>query len=488
MQTDYQFAIIGAGFAGIIAALRLKNSGRDSFIIFEGSTEIGGTWRDNHYPGCACDVPSVVYSIANEPNPNWTEFFPAQAEILAYMKSVVSKHDLAQKIQFETYIREMEFVEEKGYWKLTDKNGKITTARMVFSGAGPLNRPQLPSIKGIENFKGKNFHSSEWQHDYELKGKKVAIIGTGASSVQIVPTIAHEVSELIVFQRTAAWIASRGNRKISNIEKTIFRNFPFLQQIIREIIFILMEIRGRLFTGNKFVHGAFTRMFLKKLAKEVHNPEIRQKLTPNYKAGCKRILNSDDYLPTFNRENVHLVTENISEITENEIITNEGEKYKVDCIVWATGFDAAQIRTQNKIFGLNKRELFSEWLQNGMEAHKGTTISGFPNLFFILGPNTGLRHSSMLHIMESQLNYAMQMIQKLEKKAENAFFNVKAQAQKAYNVHLQELFKTTVWVSGCKSWYIDDGGRNTVLYPRLSVHFRKTTKHFDEENYELRNN
>lgn len=487
MQTDYQCAIIGAGFAGIIAALRLKKSGRNSFVIFEGANELGGTWRDNHYPGCACDVPSIVYSIDNEPNPNWTEFFPHHAEILAYMKMVVQRNDLEKQIQFETYICEAQFIVEKGYWQLTDKKGKITTARMVFFGAGPLNRAQIPLIKGVEKFKGKSFHSSEWEHEYDLKGKKVAIIGTGASAIQIVPSIAEKVSELLVFQRTAAWIANRGNRKISNIEKSIFNHFPIVQRIAREVIYGIMEVRGKLFTGNKWIHAHIKRNCLRKLKKEVQNPETRQKLTPHYELGCKRILNSDDYLPTFNRPNVHLITENIVEITENEIITNDGKKHEINCIVWATGFDAAQIRTKNKILGLNQRELFSEWLEKGMEAHKGTTIAGFPNLFFILGPNTGLGHSSMLHIMESQMNYAMQFIEKLENEAENAFLDVSAEAQTAYNVEVQRLFKDTVWVSGCKSWYIDEKGRNTVLYPRLATHFRKNTQRFDGENYVLGN-
>lgn len=485
MNADHQIAIIGAGFSGIVAALRLKASGRNDFIILEQASEIGGTWRDNTYPGCACDVPSNLYSIENQPNPNWSEMYAPQGEILTYMKQVIEKNDLSKHIRYnmEAYI--CEFLTENAFWKITDRKGVSLTAQIVIFGAGPLNRPHTPDIKGLADFTGKIIHSGKWDKSYDLTGKKVAVIGTGASAIQIVPTIAPIISEMTVFQRNAAWIDDRNNRYVSNLEKKIFSYFPFLQKITREILYWAVEARGTFFVGNKLAHKYITWRCLQKLKREIPDPELRQKLTPTYKLGCKRVLTSDDYYPTFGRKNVHLVTEKITEITENEVITEDRKGCKVDTIILATGFSAAEIHTDRQIKGLNQRELFSEWLTTGMQAYKGTCVSGYPNFLFILGPNTGLGHSSMIHIMESQMNYVMQYIETLEKKGKSAYFDIKAAIQSAHNTEIQHLFKDTVWASGCKSWYINSQGKNTILYPRLTLEFRKNLRKFNPQNFDF---
>lgn len=484
MQPDFQTGVIGAGFAGLIAALRLQKSGRNSFVIFEKAAEIGGTWRDNAYPGCACDVPSLLYSITTEPNPDWTRLYSSQPEIWEYMKNVVRKNHLEQHIRFNAEIVRCEFIEREGFWQLTDQHGNITTVRMIIAGLGPFNRPRWPDLKGLDSFQGHKLHSARWDKNYALKGKRVAVIGTGASAVQIVPTIAPEVAQLTVFQRTAAWVTDRFDREIPPALRKLFHRFPLLQKFLRARLYSFLEFRGKLFIGNAPLYNFFTKLSLKKLAKEVHDPELRRKLTPPYKYGCKRILVSDDYWPAFNRSNVFLETAGIAEITPNAIRTNDGKAYEVDAIVMATGFEVAEVTTDMKIIGRNGRELFSEWRQTSMQAHRSITVSGFPNFAYLLGPNAGLGHSSVLLIMEMQMNYILDYIALLETKSEKAYLDVKATRQQAYNENLQRQFNGTVWASGCKSWYANSQGKITTLYPRLLRQFRRETARIDANEYD----
>ncbi|MCY7375135.1 MAG: NAD(P)/FAD-dependent oxidoreductase [Pyrinomonadaceae bacterium] len=476
MKPDFQVGIVGAGFAGIIAALRLQKSKRDSFVIFERAQEVGGTWRDNIYPGCACDVPSNLYSISFEPNPNWKQMYSPQAEILEYLKTVVRKNNIESRIRYDSDIVRFEFVEKYGWWKLTDRRDETTIVRTVILAVGPFNRPQLPDIRGIETFQGKTLHSARWESNYDLKGKRVAVVGTGASAVQIVPAIASDVSHLTIFQRTAAWISERMDADVPLTKQRRYQKLPLLQSLKRGLLYWFLEFRGLLFTGNERINRFFHKLSLQKLEREVDNPETRRKLTPDYKLGCKRILSSDDYLPTFNRENVNLETDRIAEITPEGILTAAGTLHKLDTIIFATGFEVADFTTDAQLFGRNGRELFTEWREKGLEAYKGTTVSGYPNLAFILGPNTGLGHSSMIHVMESQMNYILKYLDLLEKKGENAFLDLKSEVQKSYNQKIHEQFQTTVWASGCNSWYLNRAGRNTTLYPRLTARFRRETE------------
>ena len=485
MELDYQYGIIGAGFGGLIAALRLKESNRNSFVIFEKANELGGTWRDNIYPGCACDVPSPLYSIASEPNSKWSRLFSPQPEILSYLKDVSIKNNIEKHINYNSEIVAMEYIENHGCWKMEAANGKITHVKMVIMALGPLSRPIIPPLKRIELFEGKQFHSSQWDLQYNLKGKKVAVIGTGASAIQFVPQIAPIVEQLTVFQRSAAWIADRMDRSFSKEEQKGFAKVPSTQKALREFIYWLLEFRGRLFMGNKIIYNLIEKLALKKLDKEVKDPITRKKLTPDYKLGCKRVLSSDDYLPTFNRENVALITDGIKEITKNGIITKDDNLFPVDTIIFGTGFEAAEFSTTAKFIGLNKQNLFDTWREESMQAFKGTTIAGFPNLAIILGPNTGLGHTSVVHMMESQMNYIMDYIAKLEKSDKKISINIKKQTQDKYNQKIQSQFKGTVWASGCKSWYLDSNGRNTTLYPQLTTKFREELKKVDWEDYEL---
>jgi cation diffusion facilitator CzcD-associated flavoprotein CzcO len=484
VKADFQVGIVGAGFSGIVVALRLKQSNRNSFVILEQAASPGGTWRDNTYPGCACDVPSNLYSISTAPNPNWSQAYSSQAEILTYLKRVIVDHQLESHIRYNSDVITLEFLESEGIWRITDRAGKTVTVRSVILGMGPFSRPSWPAIPGLETFTGKRLHTARWDHSIDLSGKRVGIIGTGASAVQIVPEIVSSVSHLTVFQRSAAWIGDRMNREIPSIKQEQYERLPWLQALERNVLYWVMELRGTLFTGNKTIHNFVKSTSLKKLEREVPDPELRRKLTPNYEFGCKRILSSDDYLPCFSRKNVTLETDAILEVTPNGIRTANAQ-HEFDVLICATGFEVASISNDMRIIGLNGRELLSEWRERGtMEAYKGSSISGFPNLNFMLGPNTGLGHSSMISIMEAQANYIMAYTELLEQNA-NAYLDVKPEIQREHNAQLQTQFVGTVWASGCKSWYINSSGKNTTLYPRLVQAFRNRTRDVNSLEYEL---
>jgi cation diffusion facilitator CzcD-associated flavoprotein CzcO len=484
MKHDYQIGIVGAGFAGLVAALRLKKSGRHSFVIFERAGEIGGTWRDNVYPGCACDVASPLYSFAQALNPDWNNLFSSQPEILAYMKEVVKENGLQEHIRFHTDVVEASFQKGSGGWILTVRAGNQVTVSVLILGTGPLNRPYLPEFPDLAAYQGKVFHSSQWDTSYDLQGKRVGVIGTGASAIQIIPSIAPLVSHLTVFQRTPAWVAPRKDRKITEAEKQRFRRFPFLLKWQRESIYWLNELVGLGFIGNNSINNIMRRVALRRLARQVKNPETRRRLTPNYKIGCKRILTSNNYYPVFNRQNVTLVTEPIEQFTAEGVVAGS-KQHQLDAVVFATGFVAADIDLYLKVIGLEGRNLIDKWKETGAEAYLGTTVTGYPNLCFLLGPNTGLGSNSVVHMMESQMAYIMQYIACLEKAGNGASLDVQPGVQKSYNEDLQQQFQGTVWSSGCKSWYLNAAGKNTTLYPRLSATFRKQTKHFSVAAYQL---
>jgi cation diffusion facilitator CzcD-associated flavoprotein CzcO len=485
IEPEYQVGIVGAGFSGVIAALRLKHAGRDSFVIFERAERVGGTWRDNTYPGCACDVPSLLYSISFAPKPDWSRMYGGQAEILSYLEDVVRTNDLGRHIRFSSEIVQFEFLEDSGVWRLTDRAGRSTTVRSVIVGTGPFNRPKKPAIPGADAFRGAAMHSARWDASVELSGKRVAVIGTGASAIQIVPSIAPEVAHLTVFQRSAAWIGDRMDTDVPESYKRVFRRYPWLQRLARSALYRFLEIRGRLFIGDRRLHRSNHEASLKKLEREVRDPELRRKLTPTYAFGCKRILSSDDYLPCFNRENVSLETDPINQITERGIRTNNGTEHELDVIIYATGFEVADYDVDAKILGLNGRELIAEWRKNGLAAYRGASVAGYPNLNFMLGPNTGLGHSSMIVVMEAQMNYIMDYLRLLERGGEGAYLDLKPEVQRAHNDRLQQQFVGTVWAAGCNSWYENKNGKITTLYPRLLDDFRFHTRRVAAGEYTL---
>lgn len=485
MKPDVDVAIIGAGFAGLGAAIRLKQRGNTSFVLFERAGEVGGTWRDNVYPGCACDVPSHLYSLSFAPNPNWSRMYSPQPEILDYLKNVVDQYDLKPAIRYNTEIVHTVFSEETACWTLTDRDGNTLTARVVVGAIGPLNRPSLPKLPGLDTFAGPAFHSANWDHSCDLTGKRVAIIGTGASAIQIVPAIAPQVQQLTIFQRTAPYVTPRLDRAVSPLEQRLFRRLPILQKAYRSVIYWFNELRGLSFLGNETFSKFGTKQAIKHLEAAISDPELRRKATPNYKLGCKRVLVSDDYYPALTRPNVELVTDRIAEVTPNAIIDKTGRAHPVDVLIFSTGFVAADIICDLHIIGRNDRNLFDEWLVTGPEAHHGITASGYPNLLFLVGPNTGLGHNSIVHMIESQVNYLLSYLDQLDRAGEGAFLDVKPDAQQRYNAAIQQKLTGTVWASGCQSWYLNAQGKNTTLWPDLTVTYRKATRRVNPADYDV---
>lgn len=485
MNPNTDVAIIGAGFGGLAAALRLKKENKYSFVIFERAAEVGGTWRDNVYPGCGCDIPSHLYSFADELNPNWSRAFSGQAEILAYLKHCVEKNNLRPLIRFNSEIVKAEFNEAMGYWLLTDQHGTTTSARVVVSAMGPLNRPNFPDFEGLALFKGKVFHSSEWDTTYDLRGKKVALIGTGASAIQIVPNIAHQVAQLTLFQRTPPWIAPRLDRSIGSRERWLYQHLPFLQRAVRNLIYWILELRGLGFLGNKTIAKIGTQQCLNNINDHIKDPILRQKVTPTYQFGCKRVLISDDYYPALNLPHVHLEQQAIDHITPNGVVTTDGTHYEADLLVMCTGFVASEIFLDNVIRGRQQRNLLDEWRIDGPEAHRGIVVSGFPNMFFLLGPNSGLGHNSVVHIIESQVNYVIDYLHQLDRLGPHDYLDVRPEVQAAHNTELQTKLHNSVWGSGCHSWYQTSKGKNTTIYPGLTVTYRNETKRINPEDFEV---
>ena len=451
-DTTIELAIIGTGFAGIGMAIRLQKAGIKNFKIFERSQEVGGTWRDNTYPGCACDVPSHLYSFSFEPNPHWSRKFSAYHEIHAYLKHCFNKHDLASKTTFGAEISECLFDEHANEWVLKTASGDAFRARFLVVGTGPLNKPAIPNFPGADTFAGESFHSSEWDHDYDVANKDVAVIGTGASAIQIVPSIAAQVNKLSLFQRTPPWIIPRWDREISPFEQTLYKYLPPLRWLYRNLIYWYLEQSGMTFVTNLGVHKSVEKLARWHLKKAIDDPVLREKLTPRYRIGCKRILLSDDYYPALTRDNVKVITEDISKIDRDGIVTNDGEHHRVDAIIYATGFAATDFVTPMKIYGLGGKELGQHW-KHAAETLLGISTAGFPNLFFLIGPNTGLGHNSMVFMIEAQVNYIVTCLKTLRRNNVTRI-DLKTEVQRAFSDELQSKMAKTAWLSGCKSWYL----------------------------------
>lgn len=475
--------IVGSGFAGIGMAIRLKQAGIDDFTIFEQADRVGGTWRDNHYPGAACDIESHLYSFSFEPNPRWSRTFAPQAEILAYLEFCVEKYGLRRHLRMKTAVKSATFDEASGTWDVGTSDGKTVRARVVISGCGGLSKPQMPDIPGLETFRGEIFHSARWDDRAELSGKTVAVIGTGASAIQIVPSIAPIVGKLEVYQRTPPWILPKQDRGIGEREQEWFARVPALQKLARAGQWLRHELTAAGFVADPRIMKVLGRLGERYLEKSVPDPVLREKLKPSYTMGCKRILLSNDYYPALQRSNVELVTDRIASIDEQGLVLENGASRKVDSILLATGFQAAEAAAPFAIRGRGGRDLNDAW-RDGPEAYLGTTITGFPNFFLIVGPNVGLGHSSMVYMIESQIAYIESAI-RLIRRNHLKLVDVRASEQSRYNEALQSRFPRTVWSSGCVSWYQTRSGKNTTLWPGFTFEYRYKTRKFDPTSYEV---
>jgi len=483
VKPDVDIAILGSGFSGLGMGVALLRDGRRDFVILEKADSVGGTWRDNTYPGCACDVSSHLYSFSFEPNPNWSRMFPTQPEIRAYLNGVADKYGLRPHLRFNKKVTEMRFDEAASLWRIRTHDGQELTARVVVSGMGGLSRPVYPDIKGAKDFQGTVFHSAEWNHDFDLTDKTVAVIGTGASAIQFVPQIQPKVAKLHLFQRTPPWIMPKHDRPMRGWEKWLFKHFPFTQDLLRGRVYLENEVRALGFNVSPKLLKAAQKIAENHLKKHVPDPVLRARLTPDYTMGCKRVLISNDYYPALSQPNVELVTDGIDHITARGIVTRDGVERPVDAIIYGTGFAATDALNPVQVYGLEGRHLNKEW-DPAQEAYLGVTVSGYPNLFFLMGPNTGLGHNSMIYMIESQIRYTMEALHSMQDKAA-VWMSPKKAVQAAYNAGIQHKIARTVWQQGgCKSWYQTEDGRNTTIWPDFTFVYRGKTRAVDPADYE----
>ncbi|MFV5382194.1 flavin-containing monooxygenase [Acinetobacter towneri] len=480
----YQVAIIGAGFGGLAMAIRLLQRNIHNFVILEKSNEVGGTWRENQYPGAACDVQSHLYSLSFAPKTDWSKRYAEAPEIFQYIQDVVQQFNLREYCQFNSEVVHTEYHEKDCVWHVALKDGRQLSCQYLVFASGPLHVPQIPHIKGIEKFQGKVFHSSQWDHQYNLNSKVVASIGTGGSAIQYIPEITPQVKQLYVMQRTAAWVIPRDERKYLNIEKKLFKQADWFRKLHRARLYWSNESRAipimqpSVMKYTQKLAEAFIRF-------QVKDKQLAQKLTPDYIMGCKRILVSNKYFPTFNRDNVELVTDAIQELTADSIITKDGKMRKIDCLIYGTGFitDPRIYLQPFSCIGEHGVELKQAW-KDGAESYYGISHKGFPNLFQLLGPNTVLAHNSVIFMIESQVDYILQMMDLVAQSQSNAIV-VKDQVQDQFNHDVQDMLNNTVWQSGCVSWYQQDGGKNFALWPTYTWKYWLKTKSLHPSDFRL---
>ena len=485
LRTEFHdVLVLGSGFAGLCMAIQMRDAGIENFVVLERAEEIGGTWRDNHYPGCACDVQSHLYSFSFAPKHDWTRAFAGQAEIQSYLLDCVERFELRPKVRLGADMRRCAWDEGRQRWTVDTADGRRFEARVVVSAMGPLSNPAYPEIPGIEDFRGVRFHSADWDHDYDLKGKRVAVIGTGASAIQFVPRVAQEVAALHLYQRTPPWIVPKPDREFGRLERAAFAHVPGLQRARRNLIYWTLEARVLGLAVHPRLMKVFERFARRHLRKQVADAELRAKLTPDYTIGCKRILLSDDYYPALTRDSVEVVTQGIARATATGIVDQTGRERAVDAIIYGTGFRVQDLVPPGSIFGREGQDLHARFKATP-EAYKGTAVAGFPNFFFLLGPNTGLGHSSMVYIIESQVAYVLDALRKMGRKGWTSI-EVRPEVEAGFNRALREKTDGAVWTSGCRSWYLDEEGRNTTLWPDFTFRFRRQTAHFDDLAYRIR--
>jgi cation diffusion facilitator CzcD-associated flavoprotein CzcO len=485
LPAHVRVAVVGSGFSGIGTAVALRQRGVEDFVLLERAGSVGGTWRDNTYPGCACDVPSHLYSFSFAPNPHWSRVFSRQPEIRAYLEKVTDDFGVRPHLHVDTDLVGGVWDDAAMLWRLETSRGPLTSDVLV-SGCGGLVEPALPDVPGVEAFEGPSFHSARWDHGVDLTGQRVAVIGTGASAIQFVPAIQPVVGSLTVFQRTPPWIVPRLDWDYPQAQKTLLARIPGLLKANRARQYWYREWNLLSFTGKGRLNAFAEKQARNHLDKQVPDPELRAKLTPDYAIGCKRVLVSNDYLPAVSQPNVSVVTAGITEVRPRSVVDADGVEHEVDVIIYGTGFHVMDIPVAHRLTGRAGRTLSEEWEKTGAEAHRGTTVAGFPNLFLLLGPNTALGHSSVVFMIEAQIAYVMRALETLETYGARSL-EVRSQAQDAYNAELHAQLDTTVWNrGGCRAWYRDANGKNFTLWPTHTFTFQKQLARFDAESYALR--
>jgi len=482
---DPAIVIIGSGFAGLCMAIALKRAGYHDFVVLEKNDDLGGTWRDNTYPGCACDVPSHMYSFSFALNPGWSRMFAPQPEIWEYMRQCARTYGITAHIRFGCPVESIEWDEAAGRWRVATAPGETYTARAVVSGIGGLHVPWFPDIPGAGQFGGTAFHSAQWDHSCDLSGKRVAVIGTGASAIQFIPQIAGQAARVYVFQRTAPWIHPRPDFEIPPAVRAAFAAAPPVMRTFRNGIYWLLEIRAAGFAVHPGLMTPLQRIAEHHLTRQIPDPALRAKLTPDYTIGCKRILQSSDYYPALTRLNVEIVTDPIGQITGSGLAAADGSAYDVDVIVYGTGFRTVEALAELNVAGREGVKLQDAW-RDGAEAYHGITVPGFPNFFLLLGPNTGLGHNSVIFMIESQVQHVMSCLRLLARQ-NGATIEVSPSVLRRYSDRIQRRLRRAVWSQGgCTSWYLDADGVNRVLWPGFSFEYWARTRRARRADYVIR--
>jgi cation diffusion facilitator CzcD-associated flavoprotein CzcO len=478
--------IAGAGFSGLCMAIQLRRKMPEvTFLIVEKGHDIGGTWYENRYPGCACDVPSHLYSFSFERNADWTRMFAGQAEIQDYLKGCVRKYALAPHIKLGTKLLQAVWDDTAKCWRAETGDGLKIEAQTFVSAVGALHVPHYPALPGLENFQGPAFHSAQWDHSVDLTGKTVAVVGTGASSVQFIPQVAKQAGALHVYQRTPAWIVPRLDIPIAEKWRQRFRRLPFLAWAFRKLIFLVLEIRVISFlrdSGMRKKGAAFARRHLER---QVPDPALRAALTPHYAMGCKRVLLSNDFYPALAQPNVELVTEPISHVNPHSVVTSDGRERLTDVLIFGTGFKVTETVQSVRVIGRAGAELSDLW-QTRPRAFLGITTPGFPNFFVLLGPNTGLGHNSVVVMIEAQVQYIVSCLKLLRRRGKRAL-NLRGGRLEDFVDRLDRRLALTVWqAGGCRSWYQDQNtGTNIAIWPGSVVEYVWRTRRVTARDYQL---
>jgi cation diffusion facilitator CzcD-associated flavoprotein CzcO len=482
MAHDHDVVIVGSGFSGLGMAIRLKQAGIHDFAVLERAGEVGGTWHANTYPGCACDVPSHLYSFSFAPNPEWTQTYSPQPEIWDYLRRCADTFGIRPHVRLDCAVESATWLEGERRWEIETSQGTYR-AHVLIGAMGPLTEPKVPDIPGLDEFDGEVWHSARWNHDYDLAGKRVASIGTGASAIQYIPAIQPHVQQLHVFQRAAPWVVPHSSRPISDGERRLYRAVPALQRLVRGGIYAGREVLVLGFVKNPRLMRVVERLARKHMRSQIDDPELLAKVTPDYTIGCKRILPSNRWYRTLTKPNVELVTAGIREVRAHSVVDGDGVERPVDAIVFGTGFHVTDIPAAQRIRGRGGTLLDDIW-HGSPRAYLGSTVAGFPNLFFLLGPNTGLGHNSMVYMIESQLAHVMAALRHMRDRGAETI-EVRREAQERYNGDIDRRMTGTVWSTGCASWYLDHTGRNATLWPDWTWRFRRRAAQLRPDDYAL---
>jgi cation diffusion facilitator CzcD-associated flavoprotein CzcO len=475
--------IVGSGFGGIAAAIELTRAGFTDVTILEKADELGGVWRENTYPGAACDVPSPLYSYSYAPNPAWPRRYSGQADIHDYLKRTAAKYGVDGLIRYRTEVTEAQFDAARGSWQIQTSNGDLLDADVLVPAVGQLSRPALPRIPGMATFVGRSFHSAEWDHAHDLTGKRVAVVGTGASAIQFVPKIQPTVAGLAVFQRTAPYIAPKVDTEYGRMHHLLRRYVPATRLPGRVFVWAFCEWVTRGMTRSHRIASVMKWICMRKLGREVPDPVLRARLTPDYPIGCKRVLFSNDYLGALTQPNVELVTEPITEVSRTGVRTADGTEHAVDTIIYGTGFTSQDFLAPMKIRGVDGHDLQDSW-PDGARAYLGLTVSGFPNMFLMYGPNTNLGAGSIIYMLEAQARYIRQAAERLAEAGLPAYLDVRADVADRFDADTQQRLSNAVW-SMCVSWYRNASGRVATNWPGQVYEYHRRTRRLDLADYRL---